>query len=147
MDEQERAEYEAEQKKEHIRYVAKNLPIMVQNVEEELGGFKNFKTYEAELQQVLKKVTDRWVGGNYGENTWKVVEAVVSTFYKSIPYQAAYDIYLAADWLRYEKPIVDEESPIPAKIQEKIHKRKFAELLNAKEEKAKLDKDIEPYLG
>ena len=78
MDEQQRAEYEAEQKKEHIRFVAKNLPIVVQDVEEELGGFQNFKTYESELQQALKKVTDRWVGGNYGEHTSRVVEAVVS---------------------------------------------------------------------
>ena len=36
MDEQERAEYEERQKKEHTRYVAKNLPIVVQDVEEEL---------------------------------------------------------------------------------------------------------------
>ena len=63
-------------------------------------------------------------------------KAVVSTFYKSIPFQAAYDIYLAAD----------DESTIPDKIQEKIHKRKFAHLLNA-EEKAKLDKDREPYFA
>ena len=67
--------------------------------------------------------------------------------YKSIPFQAAYDIYLAAEWKKYETPIVDEESTIPAKIQEKIHNIKFADLLSAKEEKAKLDKDVEPYLA
>ena len=120
MDEQQKVEYEAEQKKEHIRYVAKSLPSMVRDVGDQLGGFKNFKIYEPELQQlqVLKKVTDRWVKGTYGESISRVVEAVA--FDKRIPFQAAYDIYLAAEWAKYEKLIVDEDSPIPAKFQEKI---------------------------
>ena len=66
--------------------------VMKLNIQQGVGGCQNVKLYDLALKQALKKVTEGWLKGLYVQGMFKVVEAVTPSLYKSIPFQAAYDI-------------------------------------------------------
>ena len=86
---------------------------------------------------------EKWRGGQYKDD-YTVMYAVEKLFYKKLPFEEGYDVWVASPAGKVSMESTNED--FPPRVAEKIGWKNFAEHIGAKEEKARFTKELEPYL-
>ena len=82
-------------------------------------------------------------GWQYNDD-FSVMYAVEKLFYKKLPFEEGYDVWIASPAGKVSMDSTNEH--FPPRVADKIGRKFFAEHIGAKEEKARFTKELEPYL-
>ena len=135
MDEQERAEYEKEGKREREEHVKKVGQQLVEELQYTLGP--KLKKHKELFISCVEHIFEKWMGGQYKDD-YSVVYALEKLFYIKLSFEEGYEVWTSSPAGEMSMQSTNED--FPPGLAEKIGRKIFAGHIGAKEEKARFTK-------